>query len=73
MSLQFYDQYCKPSFCSQWNQYQEDRLMVDAEPDTAMGIPAWFIEDGSDSNTHHPKRWGLSRQQQVHGIPFSKM
>ena len=46
-------------------------FMVDAEPNTAVGIPARIIKDSSNNN--HPKRWGLSRQQQVHGIPFIKM
>jgi hypothetical protein len=49
---------------------QEDWLMVNAEPDTTVGIPERIIEDGSNSSNNSR---GVSRQQQVCDITYAKM
>jgi hypothetical protein len=49
---------------------QEDWLMVNAEPDTDVGIPTRIIEDEYNSSNNSR---GVSRQQQVCDITYAKM
>ena len=70
----FYGQYCKTSFCSQWNQYQEDaRSQKLGLWSMSNPVPPWEFRRGSSKTTPDPSAGTTQGAGIYHGNTSSKV